>query len=154
MIGAYKNCVTMRGKINSCYRETTLTFLRRNLLASWQEVINSFRLFGVPKSGLQIIKYFSQRHTLQRLEAGLYGVAFFQDLPWYLKISFSIFQLPDVFTEFSTVLFASDGARDHDLLDGESPQIWSWKSFQSSLRRFGRVCHRWLIRSLGILQAV
>ena len=61
-IKAYKNCVTMHGNINSCYRVTTLTFLRRNLLACRQEVINSFRLFRVPKSALQIIKYFSQRH--------------------------------------------------------------------------------------------
>ena len=68
----------MRGNINSCYRVTTLTFLRRNLLAGRQEVINSFRLFRVPKSGLQIIKYFSQRHKLQWLEAGLYGFACFK----------------------------------------------------------------------------
>ena len=68
----------MHENINSCYRVTTLTFLRRNLLACRQEVINSFRLFRVPKSGLQIIKYFSQRHKLQRLEAGLYGLACFK----------------------------------------------------------------------------
>ena len=77
-IGAHKNCVTMHCKINSCYRMTTLTFLRRNLLACRQEVINSFRLFRVPKSGLQIIKYFSQRHKLKRLEAVLYGVSCFK----------------------------------------------------------------------------
>ena len=59
---------------------TTLKFLKRNLLACRQEVINSFRLFRVPKSGLQIIKYFSQRHKLQRLEAGLYGVAYIYSL--------------------------------------------------------------------------
>ena len=68
----------MRRNINSCYRVTTLTFLRRNLLACRQEVINSFRLFRVPKSGLQIIKYFSQRHKLKRLEVGLYGLACFK----------------------------------------------------------------------------
>ena len=57
---------------------TTLTFLSRNLFACLQEDINSFRLFRVPNSGLQIIKYFSQRHRLQRLEAGLYDAACFK----------------------------------------------------------------------------
>lgn len=81
----------MRGKINSCYRVTTLTFLRRNLLACRQEVINSFRLLRVPKSGLQIIKYFSQRHKLQRLEAGLYGLACFKIFHDILKSVFVSF---------------------------------------------------------------
>ena len=38
----------------------------------------SFPLFRVPKSGLKIIKFFSERHKLQWLEAGLYGVACFK----------------------------------------------------------------------------
>ena len=58
---------------------TTLTILRRNSLACHsQEVTNSFCLFRVPKSCLRIIKCFSQRHKLQRLEAGLYGIACFK----------------------------------------------------------------------------
>ena len=34
-----------------------------------------FILFVQTKSGLQIIKYFSQRHGLHRFEAGLFGAA-------------------------------------------------------------------------------
>ena len=41
-----------------------LRFLRRNLFACLQEVIRSFRLFGVAKSGLQIMKCFSHRHKI------------------------------------------------------------------------------------------
>ena len=62
-----------------------LKFLRRNLFACLQEVTSSFRLFSVDKSGLQIIKYFSHRHKLHRLEAGLYGVACFNILHDILK---------------------------------------------------------------------
>ena len=68
----------LKSKINSCYCVTGLKFLSRNLFACLQEVISSFRLLSEAKSGLQIIKYFSHRHKLQRFEAGLYGAACFR----------------------------------------------------------------------------
>ena len=46
-------------------------FLRANLPACLHGEINSFRLFKEAKAGLQIIKYFSQRHRLHLLEVGL-----------------------------------------------------------------------------------
>ena len=54
--------------------------------------MSSFRLFSVDKLGLQIIKYFSHRHKLHRLEAGLYGVAcfnIFQDILKSVLVSFN-----------------------------------------------------------------
>ena len=57
-------------KINSCYFMTALQFLSRNWFACLQKVISSFRLFTVAKSGMRIIKYFSHRLKLHRLEAG------------------------------------------------------------------------------------
>ena len=48
------------------------------MFACLHEVISSFRLFREPNSGLQIMKYFSQRHRLHQLEAGLYGAACFK----------------------------------------------------------------------------
>ena len=57
-----------------------------------QEVTSSFRLFSVDKSGRQIIKYFSHRHKLHRLEAGLYGVAcfnIFHDILKSVLVSFN-----------------------------------------------------------------
>ena len=54
--------------------------------------MSSFRLFSVDKSGLQIIKYFSHRHKLHRLETGLYGVAcfnIFQDILKSVLVSFN-----------------------------------------------------------------
>jgi len=68
----------LKSKINSCYCVTGLKFLSRNLFACLQEIISSFRLLSEAKSGLQIIKYFSHRHKLQRFEAGLYGAACFR----------------------------------------------------------------------------
>ena len=68
-----------------------LKFLRRNLFPCLQEVMSSFRLFSVDKLGLQIIKYFSHRHKLHRLEAELYGVAcfnIFQDILKSVLVSF------------------------------------------------------------------
>ena len=66
-----------RQNLNSkrCYYVVTgdLNLLKRNLLACLQEVTSSLRLFRVARSGLQIIKYFSHRHKLQRLEVGLKG---------------------------------------------------------------------------------
>ena len=52
--------------------------LRRNLRACLQEVTRSFRLFKLARSALQIMKYFSHRHKLQRFEAGLNGAACFK----------------------------------------------------------------------------
>ena len=74
-----------------------LKFLRRNLFACLQEVTSSFRLFSVDKSGRQIIKYFSHRHKLHRLEAGLYGVAcfnIFHDILKSVLVSFNCQMLP------------------------------------------------------------
>ena len=55
-----------------------LKLLRRNLLSCLQEVTSSLRLFKVARSGLQMIKYFSHKHKLQRFEAGLKGAACFK----------------------------------------------------------------------------
>ena len=42
------------------------------------EEIRSFHLFKEATSKLQIMKYFSERHTLHRFEAGSYGAAYFK----------------------------------------------------------------------------
>ena len=42
------------------------------------EVTSSLRLFKLARSALQIMKYFSHRHKLQRFEAGLKGAACFK----------------------------------------------------------------------------
>ena len=52
--------------------------LRRNLSACLQEVTSSFRSFKLAGSALQIMKYFSHRHKLQRFEAGLNCAACFK----------------------------------------------------------------------------
>ena len=57
-----------------------MQFLRAYLPAWLHDEINSFRLFKEAKSGLQIIKYFSQRHSLHLLEVGLCVVACFKIL--------------------------------------------------------------------------
>ena len=75
----------MKSKINRCYYVTDLKFLSRNLFACLQEVISSFRLLSEARLGLQIIKYFSHRHKLQRFEAGLYGAACFRIVQDILK---------------------------------------------------------------------
>ena len=46
-------------------------FLNRNLLAGLHEDTSSLRLLRVARWGLQIVKYFSRRHKLHRLEEGL-----------------------------------------------------------------------------------
>ena len=48
------------------------------MFACLHEVISSFRLLREPNSGLQIIKYFSQRPRFHRLQEGLYGAACFK----------------------------------------------------------------------------
>ena len=55
-------------------------FLRAYLPACLHDEINSFHLFKEAKSGLQIIKYFSQRHRLHLLEVGLCEAACFKIL--------------------------------------------------------------------------
>ena len=57
-----------------------LKFFKRNLFACLQEVTSSLRLFKVASSGLQMMKYFSHRHKLQRFETGLKGVVCFKIL--------------------------------------------------------------------------
>ena len=52
--------------------------LRRNLRACLQEVTSSLLLFMLARSALQMMKYFSHRHKLQRFEAGLKGTACFK----------------------------------------------------------------------------
>ena len=42
------------------------------------EEIRSFHLFNEATSKLQIMKYFSKRHTSHRFEAGSYGAAYFK----------------------------------------------------------------------------
>ena len=53
--------------------------------ACLHDEISSFCLFKEAKSGLQIIKYFSQRHRLHLLEVGLYEVACLKILHVTLK---------------------------------------------------------------------
>ena len=66
--------------------------LRRNLRSCLQEVTSSFRLFKLARSALQIMKYFSHRHKLQRFEAGLDGVACFKIFQVKLNPIFASFK--------------------------------------------------------------
>ena len=66
-------------------------FFKRYLFACLQEVTSSLRLFKVASSGLQMMKYFSHRHKLQRFETGRKGgVCFkiFQVIPNFNFASF------------------------------------------------------------------
>ena len=63
---------------NYCVPTEDVKLLRRNLRAYLQEVTSSFRLFKLARSALQMMKYFSHRHKLQRFEAGLKGAACFK----------------------------------------------------------------------------
>jgi len=58
-------------KKNYCLPTEEVKLLRRNLGACLQEVTGSFRLFKHARSALQMMKYLSHRHKLQRFEAGL-----------------------------------------------------------------------------------
>ena len=60
---------------NYCVPAEDEKLLRRNLRACLQEVTSSFRLVKLARSALQIMKYFSHRHKLQRFEAGLNSAA-------------------------------------------------------------------------------
>jgi len=51
------------------------------------EVISSFHLFREATSKLQIMKYFSERHTLHQFKAGSYGAAYFKIFQVILKVS-------------------------------------------------------------------
>ena len=63
---------------NFCVPTEDVKLLRRNLRACLQEVTTSFRLFKVARSALQMMKYFSHRHKLERFVAGLNGAACFK----------------------------------------------------------------------------
>ena len=63
---------------NYCMPTEDVKLLRRNLRACLQEVTSSFRLFKLARSALQIMKYFSHRHKLQRIDAELNGAACFK----------------------------------------------------------------------------
>ena len=51
---------------------------KKEFTCGLQEVTTSLRLFKLARSALQIIKYFSHRHKLQRFEAALKGAACFK----------------------------------------------------------------------------
>ena len=61
-----------------CVPTGGVKLLTRNLRACLQEVTSSLRLFKLARSALQIMKYFSHRHKLQRFEAELKGAACFK----------------------------------------------------------------------------
>ena len=82
----------LNSKRSYCVVTGDLNLLKRNLLACLQEVTSSLRLFRVARSGLQIIKYFSHRHKLQRLEAGLKGAACFKIFQVILKANLASFK--------------------------------------------------------------
>ena len=63
---------------NYCVPTEGVKLLRRNLRACLQEVTSSFRLFKLARSALQMMKYFSHRHKLERFVAGLNGAACFK----------------------------------------------------------------------------
>ena len=71
-----------------------LKFFKRNLFACLQEVTSSLRLFKVASSGLQMIKYFSHRHKLQRFETGLKGVVCFKI--FQVIVFLVVLEFPDV----------------------------------------------------------
>ena len=61
----------------SAEKSQGLKMLRAYLSVCLHYDINSFGLFREAKVGLQIIKYFSQKHNLHLFEVGLYGAACF-----------------------------------------------------------------------------
>ena len=79
-----------------------LKFFKRNLFACLQEVTSSLRLFKVASSGLQMMKYFSHRHKLQRFETGLKGVVCFRNFPGDPELQLCLLQISNVFTELCT----------------------------------------------------
>ena len=69
-----------------------LKFFKRNLFACLQEVTSSLRLFEVASSGLQMMKYFSHRHKLQRFETGLKGGVCFKIFQVISNFNFASFK--------------------------------------------------------------
>ena len=69
-----------------------LKFFKRNLFACLQEVTSSLRLFKVASSGIQMMKYFSHRHKLQRFETGLKGVVCFKTFQVIPNFNFASFK--------------------------------------------------------------
>ena len=63
---------------NYCVPTEDVKLLRRNLRARLQEVTSSSRLFKLARSALQMMKYFSHRHKLQRFVAEVNGAACFK----------------------------------------------------------------------------
>ena len=100
-----------RQNLNSkrCYCVATgdLNLFKRNFLACLQEVTSSLGLFRVARSGLQIIKYFSHKHKLQRLEAGLKGAACFKIFQVILKANLTSFKRQMCFSSVLSLLFGS-----------------------------------------------
>ena len=81
MVTTYVTTTNARAEFKSknyCVPTGGVKLLRRNLRACLQEVTSSLRLFKLARSALQIMKYFSHRHKLQRFEAGLKGAACFK----------------------------------------------------------------------------
>ena len=74
-----------------CAQRHLYMYIRVDICRDAFIVLNSkldrsrLRLFKEAKSGLQIIKYFSQRHTLHQLQVGLYKATCFKILPLTLK---------------------------------------------------------------------
>ena len=81
--------------------------------ACLHDEISSFRLFKEAKSGLQIIKYFSQRHRLHRLEVGLYEDACFKIL--HVMLNFVKFSFKYHMYLLSSVLFLLFALANEDL---------------------------------------
>ena len=82
--------------------------------ACLHDEISSFRLFKEAKSGLQIIKYFSQRHRLHLLEVGLYEDACFKIL--HVTLNFVKFSFKYHMYLLSSVLFLLFASANEDLL--------------------------------------
>ena len=86
---------------NYCVPTEDVKLIRSNLCVCLQEVTSSFHLFKLTRSALKMMKYYFHRHKLKRFEAGLNGVDCLKILSW-AKSNLSVFQVPDVLTEFCT----------------------------------------------------
>ena len=59
----------------------------------------------VAKDGWQMMKYFSHKHKLHLLHGGVaVGARLFYNFPLDLVVNIFIFKLPDMVTQFSSVL--------------------------------------------------
>ena len=81
--------------MNNCSRMALvgLKLFKRNLFACLQEVTSSLCLLKVASSGLQMMKYFSHKHKLQRFETGLKGEVCFKFFQVILNFRFASFKL-------------------------------------------------------------